>query len=48
MLSRRNQGKNSRCGVFATSMRAKEALAKYGQENVINGTIGSLYREDEK
>lgn len=29
-------------------MRAKEALAKYGQENVINGTIGSLYREDEK
>lgn len=34
--------------VFATAKRAKEAMEKFGKENVTDATIGSLYDEDGK
>jgi aspartate aminotransferase/aromatic-amino-acid transaminase len=34
--------------VFELSNRAKQSIEKYGEENVINATIGSLYGEDNK
>lgn len=34
--------------VFSTAKKAKEAAEKYGKENVINATIGSLYDENGK
>ena len=32
--------------IFGISNRAKEAIAKKGKDNVINGTIGSLLDDD--
>ena len=32
--------------IFTTVQLAKKAIAQYGEENVINATIGSLYGED--
>ena len=34
--------------IFAISNRAKEAIAKYGKDNVINGTVGALYDDEGK
>ena len=34
--------------VFAIVAKAKEAKAKYGDENVVDATIGSLYDETGK
>ena len=34
--------------IFAISNRAKEAIAKYGKENVINGTVGALFDDEGK
>lgn len=48
MISKRYENKNLVDNIFATSKRAKNAIKKYGKENVINATLGSLYTEDEK
>ena len=48
MLAKRYIGKKLVDNIFATSKKAKQAIAKFGKENVINATIGSLYNEDEK
>ena len=48
MLAKRYTGKKLVDNIFATSKKAKQAIAKFGKENVINATIGSLYNEDEK
>lgn len=48
MLASRHKGKKINDTVFSTSIKAKEAKIKYGAENVVNATIGSLYTEDEK
>lgn len=34
--------------VFSTAKRAKEAMAEFGEESVVNATIGSLYDETGK
>ena len=34
--------------IFSISSRAKEAIAKYGKDNVVNGTIGALVDDDGK
>ena len=34
--------------IFSISNRAKEAIAKYGKDNVVNGTIGALVDDDGK
>jgi len=48
MLAKRYTGKKLVDNIFATSKKAKQAIVKFGKENVINATIGSLYNEDEK
>ena len=48
MLAKRYIGKKLVDNIFATSKKAKQAIAKFGKENIINATIGSLYNEDEK
>lgn len=48
MIAKRYKEKKLVDNVFITSRKAKEAIQKYGKENVINATIGSLYDEDEK
>lgn len=48
MISKKYTGKKLIDNVFIMSRKAKEAIAKYGKENVINATIGSLYDENEK
>lgn len=48
MLAKRYTGKKLVDNIFTTSKKAKQAIKKYGKENVINATIGSLYDEDEK
>lgn len=48
MLSRKYKGKKLVDNIFTTSKKAKQAIAKFGKENVINATIGSLYDENEK
>ena len=48
MLSEKNIGKKINDNIFNTSARAKEAAKVFGKENVINGTIGSLFDENEK
>ena len=48
MLAKRYTGKKLVDNIFATSKKAKQAIVKFGKENVINATIGSLYDEDEK
>ena len=48
MLAKRYTGKKLIDNIFTTSRKAKQAIAKFGKENVINATIGSLYNEDEK
>lgn len=32
--------------IFASAARAKEAIQKYGKENVIDSTLGALYHDD--
>lgn len=46
MLARGFENRKLQDKVFSTARRAKEAAAKYGDENVVNATIGSLYDED--
>ena len=41
MLAKRYTGKKLVDNIFATSKKAKQAIAKFGKENVINATIGS-------
>ena len=48
MLAKRYTGKKLVDNIFTTSKKAKQAIKKYGKENVINATIGSLYDEEEK
>ena len=48
MLADKYAGKKLVDNIFTVSRKAKEAIAKYGKENVVNATIGSLYNEDEK
>lgn len=48
MLAKKYTGKKLVDNIFTVSRKAKEAIAKYGKENVVNATIGSLYNEDEK
>ncbi|MDR3260098.1 MAG: aminotransferase class I/II-fold pyridoxal phosphate-dependent enzyme [Fusobacteriaceae bacterium] len=48
MLSKDAMNKKIIDRVFELSIRAKESVEKYGQEKVINATIGSLYGEDNK
>ena len=48
MLAKRYTGKKLIDNIFTTSRKAKQAIAKFGKENVINATIGSLYNENEK
>ncbi|MDO4690824.1 MAG: aminotransferase class I/II-fold pyridoxal phosphate-dependent enzyme [Fusobacterium sp.] len=48
MLAKKYTGKKLVDNIFTVSRKAKEAITKYGKENVINATIGSLYNEDEK
>jgi len=48
MLAKRYTGKKLVDNIFATSKKAKQAIVKFGKDNVINATIGSLYNEDEK
>ena len=48
MLAKRYTGKKLIDNIFTTSRKAKQDIAKFGKENVINATIGSLYNEDEK
>lgn len=48
MLADKYTGKKLVDNIFTVSRKAKEAIAKYGKENVVNATIGSLYNEDEK
>lgn len=46
MIIERYVGKKLTDSVFAVNAKAKEAIKKYGKENVINATIGSLYTEE--
>ncbi len=46
MIIKKYAGKKLASGVFAVNKKAKEAIKKYGKDNVINATIGSLYTED--
>lgn len=48
MIGRSSVGKAIDDKVFAITDKAKQAISKYGKENVINGTIGVLYDDDEK
>lgn len=48
MLGRGSVGKELDDKVFIIADRAKNAVHKYGRDNVINGTIGALYDEEEK
>lgn len=48
MLARGYESRKLNDKVFSTAKRAKEAIAKYGDENVVNATIGSLYDENGK
>jgi len=48
MLRRESKGKKMSDAVFAMAQKAKEAMIKYGEDKVINATIGSLYGEDGK
>ncbi len=46
MIVKKYIGKKLTDSVFATNKKAKEAIKKYGEKNVINATIGSLYNEN--
>ncbi|MEG0584482.1 MAG: aminotransferase class I/II-fold pyridoxal phosphate-dependent enzyme [Cetobacterium sp.] len=48
MLAKESKVKEIHDKVFESANKAKEASKKYGVENVINATIGSLYDEKEK
>lgn len=48
MIAKRYEGKKLVDNIFTTSKKAKKAIEKFGKENVINATIGSLYDENEK
>ncbi|MGF6907640.1 pyridoxal phosphate-dependent aminotransferase [Fusobacterium sp. PH5-44] len=48
MLRKESKGKKIIDGVFAMAQKAKEAKEKFGDENVINATVGSLYDENGK
>lgn len=46
MIIKKYVGKKLTDSVFSVNKKAKEAIKKYGKENVINATIGSLYTEE--
>ena len=48
MLRRDSKGKKMSDASFVMVPKVREAISKYGDENVINSTIGSLYDEDGK
>lgn len=48
MLRKESKGKKVIDGVFTMAQKAKEAMAKFGVENVVNATVGSLYDENGK
>lgn len=48
MIGRGSVGKELDDKVFIITDRAKQAAKKFGKENVINGTIGVLYDDNEK
>lgn len=48
MLAKGLEERNLVDKVFSIAKKAKDAAAKYGDENVVNATIGSLYNEDGK
>lgn len=48
MLAKGLEERNLVDKVFSIAKKAKDAAAKYGDEKVVNATIGSLYSEDGK
>ncbi|MFR3817286.1 MAG: aminotransferase class I/II-fold pyridoxal phosphate-dependent enzyme [Fusobacterium varium] len=48
MLAKGMENRNLVDKVFSIAKKAKEAAEKYGDEKVVNATIGSLYDEDGK
>lgn len=48
MLGRGSVGRELDDRVFKIAGKAKNAIERFGKENVINGTIGALYNEGEK
>lgn len=48
ILAKRSEDKNIIDTVFTMVNKAKDAKIKYGNESVIDATIGALYDEDEK
>ena len=48
MLAKGMESRNLVDKVFSIAKKAKEAAEKYGDEKVVNATIGSLYDENGK
>lgn len=48
MIAKNAIGKKLNDSVFIATGKAKDAIEKYGKENVINATIGALYGENEE
>ena len=48
MAASSREGKTLRDVVFAAGAAAREAAARYGEEKVINSTVGCYAGEDEK